>query len=163
MAVDPTDFRVAMREWATGVTVLATAYQGTQHGMTVNSFTSISLTPPLVLVSLERESRTHALVKTAGFFGVTILARHQEEVSDCFAGRHTEHKDRFKNVEVFILSTGAPFIRGGLAYFDCRVVSMHDVSTHTIFIAEVVNLQLNSNQEDSHPLIYHKQTYKGVQ
>jgi flavin reductase len=163
MAVDPSDFRAAMREWATGVTVLASDYNGIKHGMTVNSFTSISLTPPLVLVSLERTSRTHALVHKAGFFGVTILSRHQEEVSDCFAGRHTEHEDRFENVESFALSTGAPFISGGLAFFDCRVVSMQDVATHTIFIAEVVELQFSPANEDHHPLIYHRQTYKGVQ
>lgn len=163
MAVDPLEFRAAMREWATGVTVLTSDYQGKRHGMTVNSFTSISLTPPLVLVSLEIKSRTHGLVKDAGFFGVTILARHHEEVSDCFAGRHTEHKDRFENVESFTLSTGAPFITGGLAFFDCRVVSTLDVATHTIFIAEVVSLQINSHPDDGHPLIYHRQTYKGVQ
>jgi flavin reductase len=163
MAVDPSDFRAAMREWATGVSVLASDYQGLRHGMTVNSFTSVSLTPPLVLVSLEMKSRTHALVKNAGFFGVTILARRQEEISDCFAGRHTEHEDRFENVEAFTLTTGAPFITGGLAFFDCRVVSSHDVATHTIFIAEVVSLQVDSHQVESHPLIYHRQTYKGVQ
>ncbi len=163
MAVDPSDFRSAMREWATGVTVLTSDYQGTRHGMTVNSFTSISLTPPLVLVSLERKSRTNTLVKSSGFFGVTILARNQEEVSDCFAGRHTEHEDRFENVDTFTLSTGASFITGGLAFFDCRVVSIHDVATHTIYIAEVVRLQVNAQPEDSHPLIYHRQTYKGVQ
>jgi flavin reductase (DIM6/NTAB) family NADH-FMN oxidoreductase RutF len=163
MAIDPSDFRTAMREWATGVSVCATDHQGMRHGMTVNSFTSISLTPPLVLVSLERKSRTHALVKNAGFFGVTILARHQVDVSDCFAGRHTEHENRFENVQTFTLATGAPFIAGGLAFFDCRVVSAQDVATHTIFIGEVVSLQINSHHDGSHPLIYHRQTYKGVQ
>lgn len=163
MTVDPSNFRSAMREWATGVTVLASDYLGLRHGMTVNSFTSISLTPPLVLVCLERGSRTHALVQKAGYFGVTILARHQEEISDCFAGRHTEHDNRFENVDTFTLSTGAPFISGGLAFFDCRVDSAYDIATHTVFIAEVVDLRINSLKEGNHPLIYHRQAYKGVQ
>lgn len=62
MAVGPEEFRLAMRNWATGVSVVTTQYQDVRHGMTVNSFTSISLTPPLVLVSLERKTRTHSLV-----------------------------------------------------------------------------------------------------
>ena len=123
MAVGPEEFRLAMRNWATGVSVVTTEYQGVRHGMTVNSFTSISLTPPLVLVSLERKTRTHGLVVKSGIFGITILSENQQSVSDCFAGRCGDHENRFANLETHTLVTSAPFIDGGLVYLDCRVVT----------------------------------------
>lgn len=164
MTVHPEDLRVAMRRWATGVTVVTTRFENVRHGMTVNSFTSVSLTPPLVLVSLEQTTRTHQLVKQAGFFGITILAGHQQEVSDCFAGRHTEHEDRFAGLELKTLTTGAPFIIGGLAFIDCRVVSMYQASTHTLFIAEVEAVELAPDPEQTgKPLIYFNRSYHGLQ
>ncbi|MGE5224006.1 MAG: flavin reductase family protein [Omnitrophica WOR_2 bacterium] len=160
MAVDPEEYRRAMRQWATGVSVVTTSLNGVRHGMTVNSFTSVSLTPPLLLVSLERSTRTHRLIKQAGFFGVTILSHSQQEVSDCFAGRHTELEDRFYNLKTHVLVTGAPFVDGGLAYVDCKVVSSYEVGTHTLFIGEVLALELTDLHQ---PLIYYNRTYKGLQ
>lgn len=160
MAVDPENLRRGMRQWATGVTVVATQHNGIRHGMTVNSFISVSLDPPLVLVSLERTSRTHNLVQKAGFFGVTILSKDQQEVSECFAGRHTEHEDRFTNLNTFIMITGSPLVEGGLAYFDCRVVSAYEAGTHTLFIGEVLESQFIDGKE---PLLYYNRMYRGLQ
>lgn len=164
MPVNPDDLRSAMRRWVTGVTVVTTQYNGVRHGMTVNSFTSISLDPPLILVSLEQTTRTHALVKTSGILGVTILSSHQQEISDCFAGRHTEHKDRFENLATHILSTGVPLISEGLAFFDCRVVSTFDAGTHTLFIAEVLAVAARDEAlEARDPLVYYNRAYRGLQ
>jgi flavin reductase (DIM6/NTAB) family NADH-FMN oxidoreductase RutF len=181
MAVDPEEFRKAMRQWATGVAVVTAVYQDIRHGMTVNSFISISLDPPLVLVSLEHQTRTYHLVEQSGSYGVTILAQEQQEISDCFAGRHTEIENRFSNVPTYDLVTGAPFIEGGLASFDCRVVSKYDAGTHTLFIGEVVALKINSSpvgggsfpgdpppEEGDHPgyhdpLIYYNRAYRRLQ
>jgi flavin reductase (DIM6/NTAB) family NADH-FMN oxidoreductase RutF len=164
MVVDPEVLRNAMRQWSTGVTVVATEYGGIRHGMTVNSFTSISLTPPLVLVSLERSTRTHGLVEKARYFGITILSDEQQEVSDCFAGRHNENSDRFKNTEIYNLVTGAPFIKGGLAYLDCRLVAQYEAGTHTLYIAEVVAL-LNYPETggSGNPLLYYDRAYRRLQ
>lgn len=160
MAVGPEEFRLAMRNWATGVSVVTTQYQGIRHGMTVNSLTSISLTPPLVLVSLERKTRTHSLVGKSGIFGITILSENQQSVSDCFAGRCGDHENRFANLETHSLVTSAPFIDGGLVYLDCRVVTTYDASTHTLFIGEVVASQIG---KDDQPLIYLNRMYRRLQ
>ena len=164
MPVDPEELRRAMRQWATGVTVVTSAYEGTRHGMTVNSFTSISLDPPLILVSLERQTRTHRLVNQAGVFAVTILNDQQQDLSDCFAGRYPEREDRFCNVDTYTLLTGAPSIVGGLASFDCKVVSRYEAGTHTLFIGEVVAIHYPSSPVDSDgPLLYYNRSYRRLQ
>ncbi len=162
MTVDPEELRQAMRQWATGVSIVTSVFQNIRHGMTVNSFTSVSLSPPLVLVSLERQTRTHRLVEQAGIFGVTILNKDQQEVSDCFAGRFPEREDRFCNVDTFTLQTGAPFISGGLACLDCRVVSKYEAGTHTLFIGEVVALY-SPPADGGEPLLYYNRTYHRLQ
>lgn len=160
MSVLPDELRNAMRHWATGVSVVTTTVNEDRHGMTVNSLTSISLEPPYVMVSLERSTRTHGMVKTSGFFGVTILSANQEQISDCFAGRKTEGEDRFANVETFTRQTGAPFISGGLVFLDCVVVSTVEVGTHTLFIGEVVAIEYGQPGE---PLLYYNRNYRGLQ
>jgi flavin reductase (DIM6/NTAB) family NADH-FMN oxidoreductase RutF len=158
MDVSPGDLRMAMRFWTTGVTVVTTEYQGITHGMTVSSFTSVSLTPPLILVALERKSRTHEIVEKSGIFGVTILGEDQREVSDRFAGRHTEYTDRFKNLDVFTLATGSPMLLAGLASFDCKVTATYPGGTHTIFIGNVIASQINHEQGE--PLVYFDRNYR---
>ena len=158
MPIDPDLLRNAMRQWATGVTVVTAEHNGVRHGMTVNSFTSVSLTPPLILVSLERTTRTHALVEKSSHFGVTILSDQQQEVSDCFAGR-IEREDRFSNLETHTLVSGSPLISGGLAYLDCRVVTEYEAGTHTLFIAEVLVAASSTGEADGGPLLYYNRSY----
>jgi flavin reductase (DIM6/NTAB) family NADH-FMN oxidoreductase RutF len=113
-------------------------------------------------------------VEQAGFFGVTILNRDQQDISDCFAGRQTEIEDRFSNVETYTLVTGADFIADGLAGLDCRVVSRYEAGTHTLFIGEVLAIQINSMPEDGslgapsildgkEPLLYFNRAYRRLQ
>ncbi len=153
------DLRRAMRKWATGVTVVAAAVDGQRHGMTVSSFTSVSLEPPLVLVALRQESRTHALVERAGYFGVSVLARGQEEISNRFAGREAEDADRFAGLSAATLVTGAPLLEGSLAWFDCRVVRAVPAGTHTIFLAEVVAARAFDRGA---PLLYFDRQYRSL-
>ncbi|MDI6694785.1 MAG: flavin reductase family protein [Anaerolineales bacterium] len=152
--------REGMRQWATGVTIVTSLDEGWKHGMTVSSFTSISLDPPLVLVSLSRQARTHALVEKSGVFGVTILNDQQEMVSDRFAGRMSEDEDRFVGLEIFTLITGAPFLAGGLAFFDCRVEAAYEVGDHTLFLGEVIASRAEPNGK---PLIYYNRSYQRLQ
>ena len=79
--------RSAMRAWTTGVAIVTAVHAGRPHGMTVSSFTSISLDPPLIVISLSTGSHTHDLIRLAGAFGVTILAASQQALSERFAGR----------------------------------------------------------------------------
>ena len=156
MTLDPEQLRHAMRAWTTGVTVVTAIHAGQHYGMTVNSFTSISLEPPLVSVALKKLTHTHELVEKSGEFSVTILAADQKEISDRFAGKHPEIKDRFEGVSTETLSTHAPLLRGGIAYFNCRVVNSIPVGENTLFVAEVIAAQGEGMGE---PLVYHNRVY----
>lgn len=160
MAVDPHTLRRAMRRWPSGVTVVTSRHQDDRHGMTVSSFSSISLTPPLVLVSLERGTRTHQIVRESGIFGVTILTLDQHAISNRFAGRETETEDRFAGLEVHTLETGAPLLEGGLVCLDCQVDSILDYGTHAIVVGEVVAVRIDDSGE---PLLYFNREYRRLQ
>jgi flavin reductase (DIM6/NTAB) family NADH-FMN oxidoreductase RutF len=151
------ELRSAMRAWTTGVAVVTAAHEGEQHGMTVSSFASISLDPPLVAISLQTVSRTHELVSQAQAFGVTILGADQLELSERFAGRKGAPGDRLHGVRTETLVTGAPFIHGGLAFLDCRVQQAIQAGMNTLFVAEVVAVRGNSQ---ALPLVYHDRSYR---
>jgi flavin reductase (DIM6/NTAB) family NADH-FMN oxidoreductase RutF len=155
--LDPEQLRQSMRAWTSGVTIVTASHAGEQHGMTVSSFTSIALEPPLIIISLQTSSRTHDLVAQAKAFAVTILSDGQQEVSDRFAGRMSDTEDRLAGIEIEILVTGAPFIKGGLAYLDCRVTETIAVGTNTLFLAEVVAARGNGKGK---PLVYHDRKYR---
>jgi flavin reductase (DIM6/NTAB) family NADH-FMN oxidoreductase RutF len=156
MTLDPEQLRHAMRAWTTGVTVVTANHAGQQYGMTVNSFTSISLEPPLVSVTLKNLTHTHELVEKSGEFSATILSSAQKELSDRFAGKHPEIKDRFEGVSTETLLINAPLIKNGIAYFNCRVLNSVPVGENTLFIAEVIAAQGEGTGE---PLVYHNRVY----
>ena len=157
--VDPERVRAAMRAWTAGVTVVTAAHGGEQHGMTVNSFTSVSLDPPLVIVSLQDDTHTRQLVDRAQAFGVTILSSAQQDVADRFAGRTADSIRRMSTVETETMVTGAPLIRGGLAHFDCRVIQSVSVGVNTMFVGEVVAVR---GFGTDNPLVYHNRQYRHI-
>ncbi len=152
--------REAMRFWSTGVTVVAASHAGERHGMTVSSFTSLSLEPPLVLVSLSKDARTHRLVLASQAFGVTVLSSGQEEISKRFAGNEDEPASRFAGVKTFTLESGSPLLSGGLAVFDCRLAAEHDAGTHSVFIGEVLAASPLAGAGRNPPLLYFNQGYR---
>ncbi len=160
MKIEENAFRQTMRLWATGVTVVTSAFQGKTHGMTVSSFTSVSATPPVVCVSLNNQARTHQLIEQSGVFGVTILEESQGAVSDCFAGRVSEDGDRFSGIPVFTMETGSPLIQGGIAFFDCKVVQKIKFGQNTVFFGEVQALRY---QQSGNPLLYTNRAYQTLQ
>ncbi len=157
MTADPEQLRSAMRQWATGVAIVTASHDGISHGMTVSSFTSVSLTPPQVLISLAQDTRTHALVRQSKRFGVTILAQGQQEISDRFAGRMPDDQERLVGLETFTLETGVPLLKGGLAQFDCRVIATFTSGTHTLFVGAVLAAQ---GQPGADPLLYYNREYR---
>ncbi len=159
MTIESESLRQAMRFWATGVTVVTAAHDGVQHGMTVSSFTSVSLTPAQVLVSLAQNARTHDLVMRSRHFGLNILDNNQQELSDRFAGRVPDEMDRLIGVETYNLISAAPLLKQGLAQLDCHVVTTLGSGTHTIFIAEVLAAQ---SVEDGNPLLYFNRGYQKI-
>jgi flavin reductase (DIM6/NTAB) family NADH-FMN oxidoreductase RutF len=138
MPVDPEILRAVMRHWPTGVTVMTTRYGDVAHGMTVNSFTSVSLEPALVLVCIEQVVRTHALAERSGIFALSILRDGQAWISDRFAGRDTENSNRFEGLETFTAVTGAPILAANMGYLDCVINARYPAGNHTIFVADVV-------------------------
>ncbi len=156
MSLDSEALRNAMRLWSTGVTIVTAQFQGRRHGMTVSSFTSVSLEPPLVSLSLAQASQTHELVLHAGAFGITILSSSQQEISERFAGRIPDSQDRFVGLETFSLESGAPLIEGGLAFLDCKVTASYPVGANTLIVGEVVAARSPTEGE---PLLYFNRGY----
>jgi flavin reductase (DIM6/NTAB) family NADH-FMN oxidoreductase RutF len=156
MTLDPEQLRHAMRAWTTGVAVVTAEHDGHKYGMTVNSFTSISLDPPLVSVALRQLTHTHELVEKSGEFAVTILASHQKELSDRFAGKITNIHDRFDGIKTETLLIDAPLISEGIACFNCRVVNSIPVGENTLFVAEVTAVR---GEGEGNPLVYHNRVY----
>lgn len=157
MTVDPERLRIAMRQWATGVTVVCASDGIDSHGMTVSSFTSVSLDPPLVLISLEQSTLTRQLVNKSGFFGVTILNSDQELISDRFAGRTGVDVDRLKGLDTYTLQSGSPLLTAGLAALDCQVVRDIPVGTHVVVIGKVLDVFCSTADN---PLLYYDQEYR---
>jgi flavin reductase (DIM6/NTAB) family NADH-FMN oxidoreductase RutF len=156
MTLDPEKLRRAMRAWTTGVAIVTSIYEDRQYGMTVNSFTSISLEPPLICVTLRKLTHTHDLVVKSGMFSVTILTSAQKELSDRFAGKMPHITDRFEGLQTENISLDSPVFKEGMAYFDCNVVSSMPVGENTLFIAEVVDARGEGAGE---PLVYHNREY----
>ncbi len=156
MTLDPEQLRHAMRAWTTGVTIVTAAHAGQRYGMTVNSFTSISLEPPLISVTLRQLTHTHELVEKSAEFAITVLAAHQGHLSDRFAGKIPDITDRFEGVETGRLLIDAPLIKGGMAYLNCRVVNTIPVGENTLFIAEVIAAQ---GEGEGEPLVYHNRVF----
>jgi 3-hydroxy-9,10-secoandrosta-1,3,5(10)-triene-9,17-dione monooxygenase reductase component len=163
MAVNQSSLRDTLRFWSSGVSVVSTLTDGDQDfkyaGMTVNSFTSLSLDPPQILISIDKQSTTtHHLLK-AGVFSISILSADQAELSDRFAGRIAlpSHGDRFVGVAYETAVTGAPLLHDSLAWLDCRIQTVLDGSTHWIVIGSVV--ASGHQAEAADPLIYFNRGY----
>ncbi len=152
--------RQAMRHWPSGVAVVTGRAGDIIHGMTVNSFTSVSLDPPIISVALNHQTRTIALVRETGILALTVLGEEQQELSEIFAGRTPEDADRFAGLDIYTLETGAPLLAGGLAGLDCRVVFSYPMATSTLFLAEVVAI---SGLRDGAPLLYFNRSYHRIQ
>jgi flavin reductase (DIM6/NTAB) family NADH-FMN oxidoreductase RutF len=120
-AFDPKDFRRACGQFATGITVVTVRDGDGVRGMTANSFTSVSLDPPLVLVSVDLRNRTHQLIEESGRFAVNVLSQQHRDWSDRFAGRHGDLQGQFDDVPHRLTDCGLPLFEGALASFVCRL------------------------------------------
>jgi flavin reductase (DIM6/NTAB) family NADH-FMN oxidoreductase RutF len=155
MPIDDAGFKLAMSHFASGVTVVTTEHEGTRYGMTVASFASLSLHPPLVLVCIEKIVKTHDAIAAAGAFGVSILAQSQAEISGRFASKRD---DKFEGVSVRTGELGMPLIEGAICTLECRVHAQLPGGDHTIFVGEVVD----SRVEDAPPLVYYRSAYREI-
>lgn len=147
----PRELRKAFGRFASGVTVVTTSHDGHTHGMTANAFVSVSLDPPLVLVSVDRRAHLHQVLPSSRRYGVSVLADDQEALSDHFAGRAAD------GVEVeFVERMGMPLLAGALAYFVVQVVDMHPAGDHTLYIGRVEHFEAREGA----PLLFHAGKYE---
>jgi flavin reductase (DIM6/NTAB) family NADH-FMN oxidoreductase RutF len=153
MTVDTAEFRRALGQFASGVTVVTTLDRdGSPRGLTVSSFCSVSLDPPLVLVCIDNRSETHDGFEASGVFGVSILAEGQEEWSRRFAVGGVE---KFVGVELVKGEHFVPLVPGALAHIECRVTATLPAGDHTIYVGEVLRLAATPGR----PLLYHSSGY----
>ncbi|MEV7885264.1 flavin reductase family protein [Streptomyces sp. NPDC002817] len=135
--------------FVTGVTVITSGSGSHAAGTTVNSFTSVSLDPPLVLFCLHKASRLRAVVEESGAYTVNFLAGRQEPLAWAFAGKHTANLD---GVDHHYSTAGVPVLSGAMAFLSCRLVNAVEGGDHTIFIGKVAELGVSSGE--SEPLIF---------
>jgi flavin reductase (DIM6/NTAB) family NADH-FMN oxidoreductase RutF len=157
--IDDAQFKLAMSHFASGVTVVTTEHDGAPYGMTVASFASLSLNPPLVLVCIEKNVRTHDVLSAAQKFGVSILSSAQADLSGRFASKKIE--DKFAGVAVTPgAELGVPLLDGAICAIECRVHSELPGGDHTIFVGEVMSVRASLHGEDAEaPLLYFRSGY----
>jgi len=152
MAVEAQLFKQTLAQWASGVTVVTTIYEGKWKGTTVSSFCSVSLNPPLVLICLDKSLYTHELLTKAGVFAVNILSTDQLEVGKLFAGMYPEVDNRFAEINTETAYTGSPVFSDSPGWVDCEIRHMYEAGDHTMFVGEV--MAAHTKEETTDPIMY---------
>ena len=149
------EYRQIIGRFATGVAVVTSLADGELAGMTVNSLTSVSLSPLLLLFCAEKNTRTHRAVAASGQFVVNLLPQSMRDVSTLFATPGKTEQERFGAVSHRPSPLGLPVLDGALGWLECRVADRHPAGDHTIFIGEV----LDGQGSDLEPLLYYRGRY----
>ncbi len=149
-----------MRKYPQGVTILTAKIGGAYHGMTVSSFTSVSMNPPLVMAAIDKGSRMYGLLKGLDHFAVHILSSDQAPLSEKFGTRSTEGLDRFEGLEIEEGPGGAPIIKQCPAHLLCKLYRVYDAGDHVLVLGEVVDSVIRG---DFKPLVYRERRYTTVE
>ena len=152
MAVDAKLQRQVMGRFATGVTVLTTRNGDERYGMTANAVMSLSLDPPLIVVSVDKTAHMHGALLESRCFAVNVLRQEQESLSRRFARRGP--KD-FSDLSCTVEETGSPILDDALAYADCKVVEVLSGGDHDMFVGELLAAESRVGQ----PLIFYGGSY----
>lgn len=154
MSIDSRTFRNALGSFATGITVVTVAGpDGAIEGVTINSFASVSLDPPLVLFSLGKNSAILSTFKSASRFAVHVLSEDQQDISIRFAGATGK---KFENLDIDTAECGTPLLKNCLAHFICSKFQEYDGGDHVIFVGKVESL---ADSTAGQPLIYYRGAY----
>ncbi len=158
MSVDAESLKKTMRRWASGVTVVTSSDGQERAGLTVSSFTSISVDPPLILLSLQSFAPTLKMIEKTGVFAVSILTTTQADLSIQFAGfaKLPEGADKFYEVELKTSVTGAPIIADAASWMDCKLAAIYEAGLSRIVVGEVM---ATGQSEDILPLVYLNRGY----
>jgi flavin reductase (DIM6/NTAB) family NADH-FMN oxidoreductase RutF len=150
-AFDARAFRDAVGRFATGVTVVTTHDEDEFRAMTANSFTSVSLDPPLVLICVVKSASIHEPIASSRRFAINILGEDQEDVSGLFA-RHGELEEPMGGVPYHLGQLGVPLIEGALGWLECRLWADYDGGDHTIYVGEVAEIHVE--RAGGRPLLF---------
>ena len=146
------EFRRTLGMFATGVTIITTQAGGDVHGMTANAFMSVSLRPPLVLISVDRRARMHVLLHEGKRYGISVLGEDQEALSDHFAGRVAEDGPEAR----FHVVRDTPLVEGAVAHLVARVVRSYWGGDHSLFLGQVEY----ARYREGTPLLFHGGRYE---
>lgn len=150
MPIPPHEFRQTLGRWASGVTIItATSPEGERRGMTASAFLSVSLEPPLILVSVDHKATMSQALKDADRFGVSVLSAAQRDLSNHFARRGGDLDVPWVDFE------GLPLIGGAIAQLVCRKEREVEAGDHTLFFGEIEY----SRYTDDDPLLYFRGQY----
>jgi flavin reductase (DIM6/NTAB) family NADH-FMN oxidoreductase RutF len=155
MGVSDDDYKEALSKFASGVTIVTVSVQGTLHGMTASSFASVSLHPPLILVCLEKTSRTHSLVMESRAFAVNVLGERHQSIARVFSEHGLKPFDDLPHRRG---QSNAPVLDDAIAWVDCVVYRIFDGGDHDIVLGEVVEC----GTRPSPPLVYWNRAYRSL-
>jgi len=158
--LSPFEFRKALGHFTTGVTVVTVEREpGKIHGMTANSFTSVSLDPMLILVCVDRRAKMLLLLEKKKRFGISVLRAGQEALSEYYAkGQQSPEAEERLEIRYRRTTSGAHVIDGTLLQMSCRLAESHVAGDHTIFIGEVEGAEMH----DGEPLLYFRGEYRKI-
>ena len=165
-SVDPQSYREVLGRFATGVAVVTAIDDAVQPpqpwGTTVNSFTGVSLNPPLVLVAIGHERSIHPLLERCGRFGVNILGEDTQALSDCFAGAPSPlPRTAFCNAPYRLSETGQPMLAGAVGFVAAEIEQSLEAGDHTIYIGRVV--ETATSDDAGWPLLYFRRRYLRIE
>jgi flavin reductase (DIM6/NTAB) family NADH-FMN oxidoreductase RutF len=155
-ALEPTDMRRVLSAFPTGVTAVAALLDGQPIGITANSFTSVSLEPPIVLICVAHTSTTWPALRTAARVGISVLGAHQERQGRALSARGT---DRFAAVQWQVTDGGAVLLEGASAWLDCSIEREIAAGDHDIVLLRVHALDADASVP---PLVFHASRYRAL-
>ena len=155
--MNPTDFRKICGQFATGVTVLTTTSNGEVHGITVNSFTSVSLDPPLILFCIDKKARFNTPLTAEKSLAINILSEEQQEISNRFANPSMTSEERFSGLQ-FLSDYANPVFDDNVGVLTAQLQKTHDGGDHWIYIAKLIEGQSFAGN----PLLYYSGSYSKV-
>lgn len=151
------EFRAALSRFPSGVTIVTTKdADGRLHGITVSAFASVSLTPPMILVCIEKTAGSHYALDESEFFAVNILGEGQEHLSNRFA---SQISDKFETVDYRLGLGEVPVLSDALVALECRLAYAHEGGDHTIFVGLVEKTEI----KDENPLVYWHSNYRKLE
>jgi flavin reductase (DIM6/NTAB) family NADH-FMN oxidoreductase RutF len=156
MPIDKNQLRQVMGHFATGVTIITTLNKdGQLHGLTANAFTSVSLEPPLLLISVDKKAESYPAFEESKVFTVNILADGQEALSRKFA---VSGGNKFEGVAYRRGANGAAVLEGTLAHIECTLYAAYDGGDHSLYLGEIQEAETREGK----PLVFYRGGYRAI-